>query len=77
MENMGVTSKVTEPTAWCSRMVLVRKPIKDKLKICVDPTPLIAAVKRERHILPAVDQILAMISGATVFTNLDARSGFR
>ncbi|RXN12418.1 Retrovirus-related Pol poly from transposon opus [Labeo rohita] len=76
MERMGVISKVTEPTAWCSRMVVVPKPTKNKLRICVDLTPLNAAVKRERHILPAVDQTLAMMSDAKVFTKLDARSGF-
>lgn len=76
MENMGVISKVTEPTAWCSGMVVVPKPLKDKLRICVDLTPLNAAVKRECHILPAVDQTLAMMSDAKVFTKLDARSGF-
>ncbi|KAL0150323.1 hypothetical protein M9458_054431, partial [Cirrhinus mrigala] len=76
MERMGVISKVTEPTAWCSGMVVVPKPTKNKLRICVDLTPLNAAVKRERHILPAVDQTLAMMSDAKVFTKLDARSGF-
>ncbi|KAI2666998.1 Retrovirus-related Pol polyprotein from transposon 17.6 [Labeo rohita] len=76
MECMGVISKVTEPTAWCSGMVVVPKPMKNKLRICVDLTPLNAAVKRERHILPAVDQTLAMMSDAKVFTKLDARSGF-
>ncbi|XP_061926289.1 uncharacterized protein K02A2.6-like [Entelurus aequoreus] len=76
METMGVISKVTEPTAWCSGMVVVPKPKQDKLRICVDLTKLNKAVKRERHILPSVDQTLAMMSEAKVFTKLDARSGF-
>lgn len=70
---MGVISPVT---AWCSGMVVVPKPMKDKLRICVDLTPLYAVVKRERLILPAVDQTLAMMSEAKVFTKLDAQSGF-
>ena len=32
--------------------------------------------KIERHILPAVDQTLARVAGATVFSKLDANSGF-
>ena len=32
--------------------------------------------KRERHILPSVEQTLAQIGGAKVFTKLDANSGF-
>lgn len=76
MESMGVISKVTEPTAWCSGMVVVPKSLKEKLRICVDLTPLNVAGTRECHILPAVDQTLAMMSDAKVFTKLDARSGF-
>ena len=76
MEEMGVISKVTEPTAWCSGIVVVPKPGKKSPRICVDLTPLNTVVKRERHILPAVDQTLAMMKDAKVFTKLDARCGF-
>ena len=34
------------------------------------------AVKRERHILPTVDRVLAQMAGATLFSKLDANSGF-
>lgn len=33
-------------------------------------------VRRERRILPAVEQTLAMLAGAKVFTKLDVTSGF-
>ena len=49
MEDMGVISKVTEPTAWCSGIVVIPKPGKKPPRICVDLTPLNAVVKRERH----------------------------
>ncbi|XP_049335604.1 uncharacterized protein LOC125802248 [Astyanax mexicanus] len=75
MEFMGVISKVSSPTEWCAGMVVVPKP-SGKIRICVDLTNLNKWVKRERHILPAVDQSLAMLSNAKVFTKLDARSGF-
>ena len=32
--------------------------------------------RRERHILPSVEQTLAQLGGATVFSKLDANSGF-
>ena len=41
-----------------------------------DLTCLNQCVKRERHLLPAVDQTLAQLAGAKVFTKLDANSGF-
>ena len=46
------------------------------VRICVDLTKLRVSVCRERHLIPAVDEILAQLSGAKVFTKLDANSGF-
>ncbi len=75
MEALGVTSKVSEPTAWCAGMVPV--PKKDgSMRICVDLKPLNECVLRETHPLPKVDNLLAQLSGATCFSKLDANSGF-
>ena len=75
MEELGVIARVTEPTDWCSGMVVV--PTRDgKVRICVDLTRLNESVRRERHPLPATDPILAQLSGAQVFTKLDANSAF-
>ena len=56
-------------------MVVVPKAA-GSVRICVDLTKLNRSVCRERHILPAVDHILAQLSGAKVFTKLDANAGF-
>ena len=68
-------AKVNQPTEWCSGMVVVPKA-NSKVRICVDLTRLNESVKRERHPLPTVDQTLAQLAGAKVFTKLDANSGF-
>ena len=73
MEDQGVIAKVNEPTDWCAEMVVVPKK-NGKVRICVDLTKLNR--KRERHPMPAVEQILAQIAGAKVFTKLDANWGF-
>ena len=75
MESLGVISKVDEPTPWCAGMVAVPKP-DGSVRICVDLRPLNASVLREVHPLPTVDNILAQLSGARVFSKLDADSGF-
>ena len=75
MEQLGVISKVDEPTDWCAGMVVVPKQ-DSKACICVDLTKLNESVHRERHILPSVDHTLAQLGGAKVFTKLDANSGF-
>ena len=75
MERLGVISKIQEPTDWCSGMVVVPKG-DGKVRICVDLTKLNESVQRERHPLPAVDQVLAQLSGAKVMSKLDANAGF-
>ncbi len=42
----------------------------------MDLKKLNEAVKRERYVLPTADEIIAKLSGATVFSSLDAASGF-
>ena len=76
MEEMGVVRRVSEPTNyWCVGMVVVPKP-GGRVRICVDLSRLNESVCRERHPLPAVEQTLAQLAGARVFTKLDANSGF-
>ena len=75
MESMGVISKAEQPTQWCAGMVAVPKK-NGKLRICVDLKHLNKAVQREVHPLPKVNETLTQLSGATIFSKLDANSGF-
>ena len=54
---------------WCAGMVVVPKA-DGKIRICVDFTKLNESVCRELHMLPCVEQILAQLSGAKVFSKL-------
>ncbi|XDV25073.1 hypothetical protein PO909_029054 [Leuciscus waleckii] len=76
MEEMGVISRVEQPTDWCAGMVTVPKPGKDEVRICVDLTKLNESVKRERHMLPSVEHTLGQLEGAKLFSKIDANSGF-
>ena len=75
MEKMKVITRVNQPTDWCAGMVVVPKT-NGRVRICIDLTRLNESVKRERHPLPAVDQTLAQLAGAKLFSKLDANSGF-
>ena len=72
MESLGVTSL---PTPWCAGMVVIPKNDRT-VRICVDLKPLNTAVLCEPHPLPKVYDTLAQLSGAKVFSKLDANSGF-
>ena len=71
----GIIEKVTDPTDWCAPMVVVPKPSGD-VRITTDFTKLNLAVKRPRYELPSVDDTLARLGNARIFTKLDANSGF-
>ena len=76
LQTQGVIVPITEPTPWCAPIVVVPKSNSQSVRICVDLTKLNAAVRRERHILPSVEHLLGQMSGARVFSKIDANSGF-
>ena len=76
MLNLGIIEEVTEPTDWCAPMVPAPKRNKDEVRVCVDLKRLNKGVKRERYILPTLDDITPKLAGAKVFSTLDASSGF-
>eukprot|EP00117_Sycon_ciliatum_P008805 scpid39753/ scgid0465/ Retrovirus-related Pol polyprotein from transposon 17.6; Protease; Reverse transcriptase; Endonuclease len=75
MESLGVFRRVLEPTDWCAAMVAVPNAT-GAVRICGDLKPLNDAVRRSHHQLPTVDETLGQIGDSTVFTKLDANSGF-
>ena len=74
-EELESISKVSKPTQWCAGMVIVPKKSGD-VRICVDLTALNDSVLREVHPIPKVDETLAQLAGAKLFSKLDANSGF-
>lgn len=74
MEKNGIISKVEQPTEWVSSMVVnIRN---NKLRICIDPRELNQAIKREHYPMRTVEEIVAEIPDAKIFSILDAKSGF-
>ena len=57
----GALVPVTEPTVWVSQMAVVHKP-SCKLRICIDPQPLNATLKREHYKLPVFDDLLPKLN---------------
>ena len=75
LERQGVISKVDQPTDWCAPNVAVPKSNGD-VRVCAHLTRLNDQVKRERLMLPSVDDVRAQLSGVKVFLKLDVNSGF-
>ena len=75
IKDTGVIKKVDEPTEWVNSLVVGEKPNGD-LRICLDPRDLNKAIKREYYQLPTFEEISSRLSGAKVFTKLDANQGY-
>ena len=75
MEDLGVICRIEEPTDWCAGIVVVPKKT-GAVRICVDLTKLNESVRREKFILPSVEETLGMLAGARIFSKLDANMGF-
>ena len=75
METNGIISRVDIPTPWCSGIVPIPKK-SGAVRICVDLKALNESVLREVYPLPTVDDLLGQLTGATIFSRLDANSGF-
>ena len=82
MEKEEVIREIKKPTKFCSAMVVVPKPSQDpeskdvRVRICVDLKHVNKNVKRERYILPTIEDITSKLSGAQVFSTLDVALGF-
>jgi hypothetical protein len=71
----GVIRPVHEPSEWCAPIVPVIKK-NGNVRITVDYKRLNQSVKRQQYMLPNLEDIAPKLTGATVFSSLDAASGY-
>ena len=64
-----------EPTDWVSSLAYSRKA-NGKLRICLDPKDLNAAIKRDHYKTPTVEEITHKLAGSRKFTKLDGTSSY-
>ncbi|KAL8590396.1 hypothetical protein ACOMHN_011610 [Nucella lapillus] len=76
MKTANIISEITEPTDWCTGMVPVLKKKTGAVRICCDLKKLNLAVKRERYMIPTIEDTLHKLKGSRIFSKLDATSGF-
>ena len=73
--SLEIIKQCSEPSEWLNQIVPVLKP-DGSLRVCLDPQQLNSVTVRDRYILPTVSDIYARLSGSSVFSTLDAQSGF-
>ncbi|XP_056107597.1 uncharacterized protein K02A2.6-like [Rhinichthys klamathensis goyatoka] len=76
MQSLGVITAVSEPTDWLSSMVVTHKKDRQEIRFCINPKDLNMALKRPHHPMRSAEEVASRMSGATVFSVLDAKSSF-
>ncbi|XP_045170892.2 uncharacterized protein K02A2.6-like [Mercenaria mercenaria] len=78
LEKLDIIEKVYGPTDWVSPIVVAPKPKSktNQIRICVDMRLPNQAIKRTRHIIPTIDDMIVDLSGAKVFSKLDLNQGY-
>ncbi|XP_042148639.1 uncharacterized protein K02A2.6-like [Ixodes scapularis] len=74
MEQKGIVEKITEPTPFCSEMVVVKQ--RGKIRICIDPVELNTVLIRRNYPHKTLEEIVAHVRGSKRFTLLDLKKGF-
>ena len=79
LEDLDIIDHVDGPTDWVSPIAVAPKPKSktNEIRICVDMRLPNQAIKRTRHIIPTIDDVIVDLNGALVFSKLDLRNGYR
>ena len=75
LQELDIIEPVTGPTPWESPIVVVPKS-SGQVRICADMREANKAVKREKYLMPTIDDLVADLNGATMLTKLDLSSGY-
>ena len=66
-----------DPTPWVSPIVVVPKPnAPDQIRLCVDMRAANQAIKRVKHPMPTVDELIHDLNGCKFFSKLDLNQGY-
>ena len=78
LEDLDIIEKVDGPTDWVSPIVVAPKPKSknNEIRICVDMRQPNQAIKRTRHIIPTIDDMIVDLNGAKFFSKLDLNKGY-
>ena len=75
LEADDIIEKADGPTPWISPLVVVPKK-SGKVRLCIDMREANKAIQREKHVMPTIDDLIADLNGAQVFSTLDLAQGY-
>ena len=75
LENLDVIERIDGPTPWISPIVTVPKKT-GGVRICVDMREANKAIKREKHPMPTIDDLISDLNDSKIFSKLDLSNAY-
>jgi len=75
LQSLDIIEPVSGPTSWLNPFVPVPKS-DGNIRLCLDMRQANQAIKRERHVIPKMEDIIQDLHGAKVFSKIDLREGY-
>lgn len=72
----GIIEPVEQPKSWSSNIVVVEKPDKQSVRICLDPMELNKNIQREYCLIPTLDEIKSNLANKKIFSVIYLKDGF-
>ena len=72
LEELDIIQKTTGPTHWVSLVIVVPKSDGD-IRLCVDMRRANLAVKRERYLIPTIEELHQEMNQSKIFSELDVK----
>ena len=77
METRGIISRVREgEQAALVNSLVYRRKANGRLRICLDSKDMNKAIRREHHVIPTLEEILLKLTGAKIFSIVDAKGRY-
>ena len=75
LEKLDIIEKTTDPTHWVSPVIVVPKSDGD-IRLCVDMKRANLAVKRKRHPIQTIGELLQEMNQSKIFSKVDVKWGY-
>ncbi|GFS20935.1 transposon Ty3-G Gag-Pol polyprotein [Elysia marginata] len=75
LEEQDIIENVEGPTPWVSPIVVIPKKT-GGVRLCVDMRRANEAIKRERHPMPTLEEVINELNGSKFFSRLDLKQAF-
>ena len=76
LEKFDIIEKTTGPIHWVSPVIVVLKSDGD-IRLCVDMRRANLAIKRERHPIPTIEELLQEMNHSKIFSKLDVKWAYQ